>query len=71
MLAIYILEYGVGGSEEIYRMAKCWIEEALAQDKVKFFLPYDVLVELSDTVDAGINTILKKNLFLAFARKGC
>ncbi len=64
MLAIYILEYGVGGSEEIYRMAKCWIEEALAQDKVKFFLPYDVLVELSDTVDAGINTILKKNLFL-------
>ena len=64
MFAIYILEKGIGSSEEIYQMAKCRIEEAMKRDKVKSFLPYSVLDELLDIVDADTNTILKRNLFL-------
>ncbi len=66
MFAIHVLEKGIGTNKEVCRIARCRIEEALIQDKVKFFLSELVLDELLNTVKAGQNLTLRKNLFLQY-----
>lgn len=66
MFAIHVLKKGIGTSKEVRRIAGCRIEEALEQDKVKFFLPESVLVELLNNIKTGQNLTLRKNLFLQY-----
>lgn len=66
MFAIHVLKKGIGTSKELRRIAGCRIEEALEQDKVKFFLPGSVLAELLNTIKTRQNITLRKNLFLQY-----
>lgn len=66
MFAIYVLKKGGGISKEVRRIARCRIVGALGQDKVKFFLPEPVWVELLNTANARKNKTLRKNLFLQY-----
>lgn len=66
MFAIHVLKKGIGSSKEVRGIAGCRLEKALEQDKVKFFMPESVLVELLNHVKNGQNLTLRKNLFLQY-----
>lgn len=66
MFAIHVLEKGIGISKEVCQIAIWRIKKALEQDKVKFFLPESVLIELLGTVKTGQSIALRKNLFLQY-----